>query len=201
MMILIQQIETRWTKRSRGAPGSTPRNAVPDAARLPAERISAYGAVVAYHFVGYGERNDFEQPGESLRLYKDFENAGEEFYMAPFGHNRAVTSKPRPSLARTTLQGWTELGEVLFRLEADLLKANCNPANQGEPRRRPPISFELATGQWGQAIRNARYTVGFDALWMYGKTVLNIGLFDSLADDLYLETSPSLSQQQMAQLW
>jgi hypothetical protein len=68
-MIVVQHIETRWTKRSRGMPGAAARNAVPRVMPLPAFREEALGIcvhkVVADEEHGYDlhQRMELIEPG------------------------------------------------------------------------------------------------------------------------------------------
>ena len=201
MLVLIQHVETTWTKRSRGAPGALKRNAVPESFLVPITEIAAFRAVVALHLVRYWEENSFESPSEMLRLFKDYASLGTEFRATSSVEGFAVAVKQRPPLVQSTLQGQTELDGVHFRTGNNLLEVSCNPAHLGAPYHRPSIRFNLAPGQWGRAVRNARYNLGFDSYWTYGKTVINIGWFDGTTNDVFMRTDPTFSGGQMSQLW
>ncbi len=74
-MIVVQHIETRWTKRSRGMPGAAARNAVPRVMPLPA--FSQEPAGIRVHTVSAREEHGFDlrqqteiiAPGQGFTKY------------------------------------------------------------------------------------------------------------------------------------
>jgi hypothetical protein len=74
-MIIVQHIETRWTKRSRGMPGAASRNAVPRVMPLPPGPEAA--AEIFLHRVMADEDDDFHlrqvtgliEPGRDFTKY------------------------------------------------------------------------------------------------------------------------------------
>src|SRR5215831_12587599 len=61
--IIVQKIQTIWTKKSRGAPGAVLRNAVPVALPLPVDRVSD-NSVLFEHCVSFREFDHFSSPSE-----------------------------------------------------------------------------------------------------------------------------------------
>lgn len=74
-MIIVQHIETRWTKRSRGMPGAAARNAVPRVMPLPPGAGAAAG--IYLHRVTADEDSGFDlhqvtgiiEPGQGFTKY------------------------------------------------------------------------------------------------------------------------------------
>ena len=65
---IVQQIHTRWTKASRGSDEARRRNAVPEVARIPVQRIRSDDLVLVHHRLFYDERDGFSKPREELRV-------------------------------------------------------------------------------------------------------------------------------------
>lgn len=106
-MIVVQHIETRWTKQSRGMPGAAARNAVPRAMPLPAFPDEPAG--IRVHKVTAREEHGFDirqqteiiAPGQSFTRYwtlyfvpaesavvVELKYAGEEHGLPPRRENR-----------------------------------------------------------------------------------------------------------------
>ena len=58
MLIIVQRIETTWTKRSRGMPGAKARNSVPKALNLPILNSATEGLFI--HEIHADESHNFE---------------------------------------------------------------------------------------------------------------------------------------------
>ena len=58
MLIIVQRIETTWTKRSRGMPGAKARNSVPKALKLPILNSATEGLFI--HEIYADENHNFE---------------------------------------------------------------------------------------------------------------------------------------------
>ena len=70
MGIFIQKIETNWTKKSRGNPGSTLRNAVPE--KLPIKNIENADTPVLQYII-YNE-GSFDKPSKN-KIYQINDNS------------------------------------------------------------------------------------------------------------------------------
>ena len=58
MLIIVQRIETTWTKRSRGMPGAKARNSVPKAFNIPVFNSTTEGLFI--HEIRADESHNFE---------------------------------------------------------------------------------------------------------------------------------------------
>lgn len=70
MPIYLQKIETRWTKESRGNPGASLRNKVPE--KLPFIDAEVTNKVVL-HEITYHEVDSFQTGSEKLRYINDIQ--------------------------------------------------------------------------------------------------------------------------------
>ena len=67
-VVLIQQIKTSWTKASRGGENARKRNAVPEVAKVPVQRIPADNLILVHHLLSYGEDKGFSKPAEEIHV-------------------------------------------------------------------------------------------------------------------------------------
>ena len=63
----------------------------------------------------------------------------------------------------------------------------------------PRKVLTLALGTWGRVRHNGRFS-GIEGQWTYQKTVLNIGYFDNLTENVFL-TKPQRVFSEMADVW
>jgi hypothetical protein len=72
--------------------------------------------------------------------------------------------------------------------------------SEGVPRRHtlPRTGFSVQNGQWGRVMYNLR--AAWEGHWIYKKYVLNIGLFPLPSPEIFLESVPVHTYQDMAQL-
>ncbi|MBA2284505.1 MAG: hypothetical protein H0W02_03380 [Ktedonobacteraceae bacterium] len=67
-LVIIQSIQTIWTKASRGGDRASARNRTPEACKLPAQVCSFPDTVFLLHQVVYSEHDLFQHPVEKLEL-------------------------------------------------------------------------------------------------------------------------------------
>src|SRR5690242_7855528 len=60
--IVIQRIETHWSKESRGGPSAVLRNAVPESLTLPASLSTTSQQDMIEHWVSYSQWEGFDRP-------------------------------------------------------------------------------------------------------------------------------------------
>lgn len=171
-LLIIQEIQTEWTKASRGAPRANLRNAVPESVCLPGQTQELSGSLALHHFLRYGEWNDFSSPDESHVI---IELADELCFgcvrIYPFENHIKVV------LAYDMTHG-------------------------GAPEREsyPKTVFELHANTWGTIVYNGRFSEGHDSVWMYRQTVCNIGMFDRFSASVFTDSQPISMHQDLAKL-
>jgi len=106
MQIIIQIIETQWTKASRGAPHSDRRNKVPQITRIP--EVDANSSTLLHHVVHYEHDNfaahelvrlepftSHDSTKHRIEIYKTFEDQKIDFFGAP---NSPTSGHPLTSI-------------------------------------------------------------------------------------------------------
>ena len=91
-LIMVQEIRTHWSKKSRGGKLATERNAVPDAVAIPGEKIKKPMRGLIEHSVAYNEWQGFslcerssltQEPAGRVRLGRLLiEPIGEELHIS-----------------------------------------------------------------------------------------------------------------------
>ena len=67
-IIIVQVVETWWTKRSRGGSLAVARRAVPDVAEIPYPQRQILEGSAHYHHLTYQERDDFLLPQDTVSV-------------------------------------------------------------------------------------------------------------------------------------
>jgi hypothetical protein len=173
-MIVIQCLVTVWTKKSRGGPLASQRNATPEALPLTAGLSTAVGECLV-HEVRFDESHGF-QPEERWM---------EESQLAK-------------ALSHTHLES-----SVRFQKVAEGLAVGFKwPGDAGLPERRSlKRVFLLKPGEWGRLVYNGRFVVHDIGDWYYEKKVINISNGLSLEPTLFLSTEPAHSSSMLAELF
>jgi hypothetical protein len=134
-IVIVQHIHTHWTKASRGGENARIRNGVPEAAKVPVQRIAAGNLNLIYHVLQYWEADGYRQPREEIRI------------------NPTV----RPlAIGCVTIDHTTEEVIATFRYDQGCAGA----PDRGWARK----TLHLAVGEWGQIVYNGRFT-GEDYWW------------------------------------
>src|SRR5262249_23727182 len=71
----------------------------------------------------------------------------------------------------------------------------------GAPQRYglPQPAFTLHRNQWGQILYNGRFPNEYT--WMYQKHVCNIGVFDTVEQNAFVQMSPKHRQDRLVDVW
>ena len=161
MILTVQLIVVEWTKQSRGAPGSTQRNAVPEVWPLtghPSARLS----VQQVRFVEY---DGFQKPSVKWR------------------------SDPKePQICELGL-GFAERGQSLEIAFRNRYRASYDRPKNAERRQMKSIA-SLQKGSVAQIRTNARLT-SIEGDWSYLKSVYNIAWTkETPHEDLFSRIEP-----------
>ncbi|MGB8646800.1 MAG: hypothetical protein WCF84_16285 [Anaerolineae bacterium] len=173
-MLIVQNIITTWTKKSRAGADAGERNAVLEMLPLPSLPEVAPPDVLIYHEAVFAEQEQFI-PKHRFRM--------QELIANRWLHYRCVHVR------------WTAAV-----VEAKFV---YTPTCGGAPQRSeyPRVVLHLARGTWGQIRYNGRFTsMSGDRDWSYRKTVVNI----AYCDELMLEPfagAPVKVFSEMADLW
>lgn len=166
---IVQLIETRWTKQSRGGPGAQVRNAVPEALRLKSDRPVTWPIATLFHVARYGESNVFASPEkETIEQTKDF--------------HRPTAPLPGLNMLKAGQFGlYPTEKSVRVALEwSPYIGPNRKPIRQ---------VLTVERGSWARLRCNFR--VGGAREWTWWKEVVNVALVDSVTPDIFLASAPS----------
>ena len=192
-VIYIQEVETNWTKASRGGDGAVNRGRVPEAAELPINTTFPASPAETHpfflHLLRYSKRTEYK--------------AWSEFLKSDIGANESAEILNR--------------GGVRVSFNGEVLTARYQWNEElGAPKRRRQDNtgtfvnvghsllqkaLEIQIGQWGRILYNGRRSDFDDGRWYYNKHVFNIGLFVNPPSDIFLTTQPIKSYSKMAHLF
>jgi hypothetical protein len=170
-MILVQEITTVWSKASRGGPLAAIRNAVPETYPLAFFAVSPPQVSCLYHTIGFDEANDFAYPKEQLVSY-------------------TLTQELRFGCVSISPMG--DQVQVIYTYDM-----GCG----GAPQRYglPQLAFSLPLNQWGQILYNGRFPEEYT--WTYRKYVYNIGVFDRVDKNVFVQLPPKHRQDRLVDVW
>jgi hypothetical protein len=170
-MILVQEIITTWTKRSRGGPLAAARNAVPETYPLASLPVLPPQAACLHHTIVFGEANDFAHPKEQVISYT-----------------------PREEL-RFGCVSITPIGDQVQVIYTYDMGCGGAPQRYGLPQ----LAFTLHRNEWGQILYNGRFPN--DYIWTYRKHVCNIGVFDQVKAEVFVQLSPKHHHDRLVDVW
>ena len=178
-VLVVQQLTTTWSKRSRGGDGARRRrNAVPLAVAVPAD--CSVGAVDGWrhHVVAFGEANGFTAVGRPCR--------------------RGGPDTPvRAGCVLVTLGGvGAEVAVDFQHLDGVPSRTRLDRTGTLSPVRLAP----LAPGQWCRIRYNARHADRDTGHWWYELIVVNVGLFRPSAGYSFTRTPPAYLLDELARL-
>jgi len=175
-IIVVQEINTRWSKKSRGGADAERRNAVPhrleiSTRSIPTGAIPVHGATVVHHKAYYDEGDAFAEPRIDfavnpllpLKIGCVAVDPTDTGAIAAFRYDTAFGGAPERGWARKTM--WVELGT------------------------------------WVQIAYNGRFSIGYDGYWEYRKTVVNVGVFEHISSRAFTSTDPSDRFEAMGHLF
>ena len=173
---ILQQIDTQWTKASRGGEGARRRNESPTELALP---LSGFAKPAAMHILDI-----FEWYGFELRERVEcWDSIGEIRH--PFLDIQAEDNIVQVRFRRNP-QNWA----IANRTYVD---DNGQPVLEAE-------AFVLRTDEWGRIRFNARFTDIDTGEWYYQHIVCNVGCFPSVQLDRFLATKPNYQFVELATL-
>lgn len=147
-LLIVQHIQTHWTKQSRGGSGAQSRSRVPDRFELPPDLLHhTPGLRVIQQNIMVLERNEFEP---TIQVASSSHRSGDRVPMC---------------LCEIEV---TESGVAVSYHYQTLLGAPGRPAVA-----RP--AFTLVDQQWGLITTNGRQTPEWG--WSYSRHVIHFGLF------------------------
>jgi hypothetical protein len=170
--VAIQEIRTIWSKASRGGAAAARRNAVPEAALFPPAGSPSAPAIVRQRQV-YGEANDFAEPLES----------------------EAVESTS-DSISIGCVTIGVSAGRVTVAYEYDY-RCGGLPPRHSRPGAGGRDELAVEPGRWVRVRYNGRFS---GDVWWYEKVVVNVGLFERPAPDMFVSTEPAEEISRMAEL-
>lgn len=174
-IILIQRLVTIWTKKSRGAPGSIRRNAVPDAIVLPVNRFAGTRFTLLEHDVIFHERSEFENPQEKSSVFDSLGQQGRKKF------------------------GCVEVSKTDGGLQVSW---SYDSRDAGLPdRARTQADSALGLNSWARVVFNGRYSMDWEGGWWYEKKVVNVGFFSTLSETVFKDSAPEITIDRMTMLY
>jgi hypothetical protein len=170
-MLIIQEIITRWTKESRGAPGAVLRNQVPEVLSIPTPSDPMTDDTWIYQKVIFDEHKKFKDPFEQLDLLTPFK-------LTKFGIAE-ITEQSSCIAICINYGAWDGAPR------RDFLKKKA---------------FLLMKGDFGQIRYNWRISYD-EGGWAYQKTTLNIAYAVTYEPNLFQTQQVTLSFEDMPTLW
>jgi hypothetical protein len=200
-LVLYQAIVILWTKASRGTPGSSSRNQVPEALPLPASppdapwplRLRQWAPQVLPPL----KQEDRRSPDLYLRLVAYCEA---QRFQDPVQYWTALTTR-LPESCTLRLPGWHVPPVDVVGTPAGLQVTFSWHEVPGAPRRQHLPRQErmlLTDGQWLQMRFNARHRS--DRSWYYEKHVLNLGVVRTYNPSLFISSAPACTATDLADL-
>jgi hypothetical protein len=166
---VVQIISVHWGKKSRGAPGSIKRNAIPEAVEMPLYKFALTDSEWIDHSLTFYEHEDFQNAHEAISVEKTLDSEEIRKYGCTY------VQKHLQSLRVDWKYDWREAG---MPLRATKTKD----------------AFELELNQWGRVVYNGRFVSEEDGYnWWYEKIVVNVGLFMNPTADVFIATAPQVT--------
>ncbi len=198
--LLVQAIQTQWSKAARGGVLATARNRVPEALRVPlpvAPRDEPYYLV---HHVIYAEGDDFKHPRDEI---VDARPAGKRTY---YGDRRSFYDAPR-TLQVNKAQPEATFGETLqfdrlhlyWKGDSLAISYRADDREYGVPGT-AHSTLNLAGEQWARIQYNLRYAAYESRWWFYEKWIFNVGLFRNPKRNVFLRTEPDAVLSRLSRL-
>ena len=176
-VIIVQQIESEWSKAARGGARAVRRNAVSEAAKVPLHQIQTSGLIFLHHKLCYFERDNFQTPHEE------------------------ITTNPtvRPlAVGCVTVDDCVTINEYADGVSAKF--AYTERCGGAPTRRGMQKTLTFALNEWGQIVYNGRFSNWEDS-WRYEKMTVNIGVFDPLSNSVFTRRPPTARYSAMAHLF
>lgn len=170
-MLIIQEIVCRWTKKSRGSPGSALRNQVPEKRVVTASSREALSDNWVYQKSIFSEYLKFENPFEQLDVLSPFK-------LCKYGIV-SLSKQDQEILGSLNYGAWEGAPRRDF-LEKKI--------------------FSLRISDIGKIKYNWRIAYD-EGGWAYEKTVINLAHLDKFEPKVFLENEPIYSFQDMPNLW
>lgn len=170
-MLIIQEIVTRWTKESRGAPGATLRNQVPEFLSVPMPREPMTDESWIYQKSIFDEYRKFEEPFEQLDVITPFK-------LSKFGI-ADISEREIGVLVDINYGAWEGAPR------RDFLKKKA---------------FQLDLNDVGKINYNWRIAYD-EGGWAYQKTVINMALLNDFVPEIFITKDATQSFEDMPNLW
>ncbi|TQV73897.1 hypothetical protein FLL45_13615 [Aliikangiella marina] len=170
-MLIIQEIVSRWTKKSRGAPGAAIRNSVPEflVVSVPNSKMESDSWI--YQREIFDEFKNFKEPFKQINVLR------------PFKLNKF---------------GVTDLSALEDKVAVKVNYGSWGGAPIRDYQENE--AFMLSTKEIGQVRYNWRVSHD-EGGWAYEKTVLNIALVSEFDSSLFVNSKPNYIYEDMPNLW
>ena len=172
-IVVIQEIETVWTKSARGGKRAILRNAIPEAVKIPYNLTDIINIQRLYHSLRYNTNyKQRTQPTEDIRVSSTFHSITAGCVHVE-GNNNLV------------------LASFQYNIE-------CG----GAPNRKwLGKTLRIAPNEWGQMIYNGLFVYRGSHFWLCKKTVVNVGIFERITPGLFTRSAPTHRFSAMAEIW
>ncbi len=201
-ILLIQAIQTEWSKAARGGVLATARGRVPEALPIPLPLSRPAEPYYLVHHVTYAEADDFKHP-----RYETIDSGppGKRTY---YGHRRSFYDAPR-MVKVNEAQPEAAFGETLqfdrlhlyWKADSLTISYRADDRKYGVPRT-AHSTLAVAAEQWARIEYNLRYSGEFESRgwWFYENWVFNVGLFHKPKRNVFLKAAPDAVLSRMSRL-
>lgn len=170
-ILVVQEIKTYWTKTSRGGIKAVERNTVPEAIKIPIDRIQEKEIKIIHHQILFSEEIGFNQLRDRIILNSTLNPIS--LGGVSITHNKETV--------------WTEFEYSTI----------CGAPDRGRVKK----TLKTNINEWAQIIYNGRFSSSWTALWWYEKKVVNAGLFEHLSANVFIKISPKATFRSMIDLF
>jgi hypothetical protein len=178
--LIVQHIHIMWTKAGRGGHLAERRNKIPNAFAVPNPPLT-FDRKKHYivHGVGFGERNEFTEP---LRNRTTSPNFGTTF-----------------TTTNCTVELADDSANVIYEWRDGAPKRQFyDESGSLVPVRK---QLQVRADKWVRVEYNGRFTGCDCGNWWYEHSIINVALVSPDCLNVFLNSKPSGSIQQLEHLW
>ncbi len=197
--LLVQAIQTEWSKAARGGALATARGRVPEALRVPLPVAPCDEPYYLVQHVIYVEDDGFEHPCSEIVDTRPADKHTHYVCERAFWHYAPLTVQvktvPPEAIFGDTIH--FDRIHIHWKVNSATITYRADDRAYGAPDTKPGTLI-IAGDQWSRIDYNLRYSV--EDGWVYEKWVFNVGLFHKPRRNVFLRTEPHAVLSHMSRL-